>query len=108
MNEENNKSFPFQENVTNLIVEKYFGHNPETKMKVIDILCILFDFSLPSIIQDTYLKKFLAEFYKSKFGKSSNNENENQSIFIDTIYKDFKSHDYEEYEVHFLNLIHSK
>ena len=107
MTQENNQMFNFKENVTNIMNENYHSYNPDIKMQSIDILSILFDFSLPSIIQDNYLKDFLAEFYKYHNSKTSNSENENQSFFISEIYKDFKSHDYEEYEVHFLNLTHS-
>ena len=108
MNESINKQFDFKGNITSLIIERYFNHNPEVKMHCLDNLCVLFDFSLPSIIQDTFLKYFLSEFAKYKLNKVCINEGENLSVFVDTIYKDFKAHDYEEYEVHFLNLLHSK
>ena len=97
----------FLERITRNIVESYSYYDPNVKSLILELFVIMFDFKVPSISHDNYVKYFLQMFYKNVMNKDTNNENEVNEVFISTLYKDFKTFDYEEYEYIFLLAIKS-
>ena len=68
---------------------------------------MIFDFNIPSLVHENYVKYLLNLFFTTNSNKTSNNENEINDFFVNCIYKDFKTFDYEEYELQFLSMIKS-
>jgi hypothetical protein len=92
----------FLERITRNIVEGYTYYDPSVKSQILELFVILFDFKVPSISHDNYVKYFLQMFYKRLMNKSTNDENEVNELFLSSLYKDLKTFDYEEYEYIFL------
>ena len=66
----------FLEKITKNIVECYSYNDPSVKSLALELFVILFDFKLPSIQHENYLKYFLNCFFNRFTNKVSNNENE--------------------------------
>ena len=97
----------FLETITMSIVEAYSKNDPGLKSFALELFDLLFDFKIPSIQHENYLKYFLNTFYNRFTNKYSIEENEVNELFVFILNKDFKTFDYEEYELLFLHLIKS-
>jgi hypothetical protein len=106
--EENNKIFNFNDAITAAIIETYYNHDPNVKMHCLELLQVVGNLELPSISQEIFLKKLLQGFYKYEFNKFADNEESLFKFFVDKIYKDLKTHDFEDYEARFLETVLSK
>jgi hypothetical protein len=105
LDEENNSQFDFLGRVVDIIVDSYNKYDPNIKIGNLDIIKAMVNFSLPSISQEQFLKKFVDKLYFYEYNKNPQNENDANKFFIEKLYKDFKTHDFEEYEEHFLEVI---
>jgi hypothetical protein len=108
MDSDNNIQFNFCENVIDVLVQHYYDHDPKIKSSILETISIIGNFSIPSLIQEQFMKRFLIYFYRYYNNKSPSNDNEMYQFFIQRLYKDFKTHDFEEYELQFLDTILSK
>lgn len=105
-NEENSKEFNFLETVNKTLIDGYFSNDPVNKINAMEIFAIILDYtSAPSIQQRIYFFSVLDEFYNYLNNKKTEDKDELFKIFVDQLYKDFKVHDHEEYELKFLELI---
>lgn len=104
--EESNEKFDFFTEVVNIIVESCWNHNPDLKKLSLELLSLIANFDVPSLFQDIFLKRFLCFFYKYEFNKLPETEIFAYKFFIQKSYKDFKLHDYEDYEFTFLETIY--
>jgi hypothetical protein len=93
--------------ITSNIIEAYNYKDPSVKALVLEIYALLFNFKIPSIAHENYLKLYLAEYYKAVTDKVAYNDNDIYELFISTLYKDFKVFDFEEYELQFLAAVNS-
>ena len=89
-------------------MEYYFHSEPKIIEQILDVLAIIGNFNVPSLVQEQFFLKFLNYFYFYQFNKNPVEDKENIKYFFDKLHKDFKTHDYEEYESHFLNCVLSK
>jgi len=102
------KQFDFLEEVICIILEICWDHNPDVQKLNLELLTLLGNFELPSHFQENFFKKFIFSFYKYEFNKVPENEIYAYKSFIQKLYKDFRLHDYEEYEFLFLETIYCK
>ncbi len=102
------KQFDFSTEVINVIIENCWNHNPDIQKLNLELLALLGNFELPSLYKDIFLRKFLVAFFKYEYGKAPENDILAYKYFIQKLYKDFKLHDYEEYEFTFLETIFCK
>lgn len=107
-NPENNSQFNFLENILEIITEIFYNHDPKLKTQVLEIISLIGNFQIPSLAQEQFLKKLITKLYVWDYNKQPNSENELFQFIIDKLYKDFKLHDYEEYELQFLDTLLSK
>ena len=59
---------------------------------------------MPSL-SEQFLKNFLSEMYVYQMGNKPLNETDTFSFFVDRLYKDFKTHDFDEFELQFLDTV---
>jgi hypothetical protein len=102
---ENNSQFDFLNSVLEIIIETYANHDPNIKGPSLDLISVIGYFITPSGIQERFYRKFLFKFYQYFNDKESIEEKELVSYFIEKLYKDFKTHDFEEYEFKFLDCL---
>ncbi len=107
MDPNNNTVLDFQANLIKIIVENYFNSDPKIKQQALEIFTIIGNFTLSSLVQEQFLKKVVLNFFHYDTDKVPTNENEAFTYFIEKFYKDFRTHDYEEYESIFLDTISS-
>lgn len=107
MDSNNNSILDFQANIIQIIVENYFNSDPKIKQQTLEIFTIIGNFTLPSLVQEQFLKKVVLNFYHYDTGKVAPGENEAFTYFVEKLYKDFRTHDYEEYESIFLDTFSS-
>jgi hypothetical protein len=105
MNAENNTNFDFLNSTIDIIIEIYNSHDPKIKINALELLSVICDFSMPSMVRENFLKQFLRKFYYYEYDKFPEVENEIFKYLVDRLYKDFKTHDFEEYEFQFLDTI---
>jgi hypothetical protein len=100
--------FDFNKEVVNVIIENCWNHNPDVQKLNLELLALLCNFELPSLFQDIFLKKFLGTFFKYEHDKAPDNDIFAYKFFVQKLYRDFKLHDYEEYEYMYLEAIYCK
>jgi hypothetical protein len=98
-----NTQFDFMSNTIRILVENYNHSDPKVIEQILDVIAIMGNFGVPSLIQEQFFLKFLKFFYFYEFNKNPNDDRESLKFFFDKLYKDFRTHDFEEYELHFLN-----
>jgi hypothetical protein len=106
-NPDNNGMFNFNDHVVSAIIDTYHNHDPNVKMHCLELLKLLGDFTVPSLGQEVFLNKLIIGFYKYEFDKVVEVD-QGLKFFVDKLYKDFKIHDFEEYEESFLQTLLSK
>jgi hypothetical protein len=57
------------------------------------------------LIQEQFFLKFLRSFYFYEFNKNPIDDSESLKFCFTKLYKDFRTHDYEGYEQHFLDCV---
>jgi len=107
MDPNNNTQFDFLSNTIRILVENYYHTDPKIIEQILDILTIIGNFRVPSLIQEQFYVKFLRSFYFYEFNKNPIDDSESLKFFFNKLYKDFRTHDFEEYEQHFLDCIFS-
>ena len=88
-----------------IIVENYFQSEPKITEQILDVIGTIGNFALPSLIQEQFFLKFLNYFYFYQFSICMVEGNEIIKYFFDTLHKHFKTHDFEEYELHYLDCV---
>lgn len=113
MNKENNVNYNFLENILYFIINSYNKHDYKIKILVLELLTQIFSNSNffknnKDIDNQTYLnfKSFIFDLFKC-YNNKINDNNTNITCFIQNIYSDFQTHDFEEYELIFLNCLES-
>lgn len=104
-NDENNSVYNFNENVLNAIIENYYSYDPDIKKHALELISVVSNFSLPSLVQEIFVKKMYAAFYRWEFNNNPKDDTEALRFFTDKLFKDFKTHDFIEYETKFLEAL---
>ena len=105
MDSNNNSQFNFLKNILEILILNFFNHDVKIKQQVLEIISIFTNFSMPSLSQEQFLKNFLSEMYVYQMGNKPLNETDTFSFFVDRLYKDFKTHDFDEFELQFLDTV---
>ncbi len=108
MDPNNNSQIDFLTKFIDIIVNTYFNPDPKVKQHVLEVISILGNFEIPSVISEQFIKKVLNKFYLYQFDKYPTNEIDSYSFLVEKLYKDFRTHDFEEFEQQFLDTIQSK
>jgi hypothetical protein len=108
MDPNNNSQIDFQNKIIDILVKNYFNHDPKVKQHALEVFSIIGNFNLPSVIAEQFLKKFMSKFFFYEFDKYPGSDVEALAFFFDKLYKDFRTHDFEEYEQQFLDTTSSK
>lgn len=108
VSEESNKNYNFQEEVISVIIENLKDHHPEKQILNLELLGMIANFELPSLYQEIFLKKLVEKIYIYEYDSNAENDNIAYKYFIERLYKNFRVHDFEDYEAHFLDMIYCK
>jgi hypothetical protein len=108
VSEESNKHYNFLEEIISVIIESCKDHNPEKQIINLELLGMIANFELPSLFQEIFLKKLVDSFYVYEYGSNPENDNIAYKFYFDRLYKNFRVHDFEDYEAHFLDMIYCK
>jgi hypothetical protein len=108
MDPNNNSQIDFLSKIIDIIVNTYYNPDPKVKQHVLEVISIIGNSEIPSVISEQFLKKILNKFYFYQFDKYPSSEVEAYAFLVDKLYKDFRTHDFEEYELQFLDTIQSK
>jgi hypothetical protein len=105
MDPNNNLQIDFQTSIIDILVENFFNHDPKVKLYILEIISILGVSCNLSLLKEQFFKKLIYKLYYYETEKVQISEKDLFSFLLDRLYKDFKTHDYEEYEEQFLGAL---
>ena len=119
MKKENNTNFNFLKETISNLVKNYLNYDYKLKLSILEAFEYLFypyDYEEVSISKNNSEliknhKLFLDQFFKDFYSISNGSESEDVDVcivyFIEYLYRDFQTHDFEEYEIVFLTCLQS-
>jgi hypothetical protein len=105
MDPNNNLQIDFQTSIIDILVQNFMNHDPKVKLYILEIISILGVSCNLSLLKEQFFKKLISRLYYCETEKVQNSEKDLFSFLLDRLYKDFKTHDYEEYEELFLGAL---
>jgi hypothetical protein len=97
--------FNYNEYLISAIIENYYSYDPDIKKHALELIAAANNFSLPSLFQEIFVKRLYAHFYKWEFNKFPKDDIEALKFFTDKLFKDFKTHDFIDYETKYLDTL---
>lgn len=107
MDPTNSTQFDFFQGVIRATIESYASPDAKAKMHALDLVELVFDFNIYSAAQEQFVKHFLEAFFDHFNARKMESENEGGAFLMGKLYKDFKTHDFDDYELKFLQTVFS-
>jgi hypothetical protein len=104
-NDENSIMFDFNQYIIFAIIDNYYSYEPDIKKHALELIAVVSNFTLPSLAQEQFIKRIFTSFYKYEFNNFPKDDTEAMKFFTDKLFKDFKTHDFLEYETKYLETL---
>lgn len=104
----NNAQFEFLNIINEIIIENYSKPDPHIKVDVLEIFAQIFTTQNENLtMQENYVNLLMRLIYKNNKGIEPKDDSEALVDFVEGMYNDFKKYDLPDYEIMFLECIHS-